>query len=131
MQLSSALTLHRRSLVPRIYSFLNPTVVRGVGRRQRAALVKAAIEQALADAGRCPSSSSGGLQGGRGGITAGRLPQRTSVVAKPIAERSVIGGVGRVGAFEVQVRGESLGVIYRPCVDNLHVRCATGHNWIR
>lgn len=51
------------------------------GSRQRAAAVKAAVEDALVDVGR-----------------------RTSVVAKPIAERSVTGGVGRVGAFEVQVR---------------------------
>ena len=52
-----------------------------VVRRQRAALMKAAIEKDLADVGR-----------------------RTSVVTKPIAERSATGGVGRVGAFEVQVR---------------------------
>lgn len=68
--------------------------------RHRAAVVKTAVERALAE------KTSGGGQGqasGTGGNTS-QQPQRVSVLTKTTGERSASDGVGRVGAFEVQVR---------------------------
>lgn len=68
--------------------------------RHRAAAVKTAVEQALANV-----PSGGGQGGGQGATenTAGR-PHRICVVTKPTVERSASDRVGRVGAFEIQVR---------------------------
>lgn len=73
-------------------------------KRNRAAAVKTAVERALANVERYTSGGGQVGEQGSGGNTPGRPPQRTSVVTKPTAERSASDGVGRVGAFEVQVR---------------------------
>ena len=75
--------------------------------RQRAATTRTAVERALLEVG---WPSSGGIVApGRSGGGRGKPPRqaqqrgRCSVMTKPTVERAADGGVGRVGAFEVQV----------------------------
>ncbi|CBJ31907.1 hypothetical protein Esi_0291_0012 [Ectocarpus siliculosus] len=69
---------------------------------RRAAAMKTSAEQALIGAGRHPTAGGQG-RGPGAGAQSMRLSQTTSVVTKPTTEASASGGVGRVGAFEVQV----------------------------
>ncbi|CAM9734397.1 unnamed protein product, partial [Hapterophycus canaliculatus] len=66
---------------------------------QRAAAVQGAVGRALSGAGRPPSAS--GRDAGQ--TTLKQSSPNTSVLTKAVTERSASGGVGRVGAFEVQV----------------------------
>lgn len=68
--------------------------------RNRAVAVKTTVEQALAHA--APSEGQHSGQDSEGNST--RRPHKISVISKPTLERSMSDGVGRVGAFEVQVR---------------------------
>lgn len=70
-----------------------------VEERHRAAAVKTAVERALANVTSSERQDNG--QDAEG--TSTRRPQGMSVVTKPTLERSASDGLGRVGAFEVQV----------------------------
>ncbi|CAM9262515.1 unnamed protein product [Ectocarpus sp. 12 AP-2014] len=69
---------------------------------RRAAAMKTSAEQALIGAGRHPTREGQG-RGPGAGAQSMRVSRTTSVVTKPMTEASASGGVGRVGAFEVQV----------------------------
>ncbi|CAM9719832.1 unnamed protein product [Ectocarpus fasciculatus] len=69
---------------------------------RRAAAMKTSAEQALVGAGRHPTGGGQG-RGPGAGAQSMRSSRTTSVVTKPTTEASASGGVGRVGAFEVQV----------------------------